>query len=256
MRAIGLVAVLLLGLIWPQKISAAFYISGVSGTTINSADEEITISATASGLTTSPQYFQAVFTKKDDTTNYFGFTQNLSGEWYSYKSSPILTDLQNYFYKLDFSGASWSGQLKTKIDTSDDGFKGPGIYLLKLLKHITGSGTASNNSYEININVASVSASSSSDSSNNDSTPAPDPAISWVLPTTGKLGENFKVTYSLKDFPANTDYYVKVRGAQTKNGNNYLSENETWTGFPSIKIKDNGGFDGEVYAFISDEKDA
>ena len=53
-------------------------INSVSPTTINSLDDVITVSATASGLS-NVQYLQAVFTKEGETTsNYFGFTKNLA----------------------------------------------------------------------------------------------------------------------------------------------------------------------------------
>lgn len=256
-----LVFFLLIIFIWlfsPRPTDAAFYISSVSATVINSPDEELIIYASGSGLTTSPQFLQAAFTKKGETARYFGQTQNLSGEWYTYKSSPTLEDLQNYFFRFDFKGSSWSGELKAKIDTTHEGFKGAGIYILKLSKHITGSGTFSNNFQEIVINVDSVSSKEKFDILENkqeDKLP-PKPSIFWNLPSSGKLGDIFKITYSLSNFPAGTEYYVKVRGAQTINDGDYLAENEAWANFPLIKIDDDGNYTGEVLALVSDDKEA
>lgn len=143
-------------LLFPQETFAAISITNVSPTVINSQDDVISITANASGLSSSTQYLQIVFTKEGETTNYFGLTQNLLGEWYKYKSGPSLTgDLQVYFYNFTPVGGVWIGTVSAKLDIDDSGYKGTGNYIVKLAKYITSSSpTYSTNQYSITSNVS------------------------------------------------------------------------------------------------------
>ncbi len=135
---------------------AALTITGVSKGTINSPDDEIIITASASGLDNKTQYLEAVFTKLGEaTSNYFGLTFNQKGEWYQYKSSPSTSDLSSYFYSLIPVNGTWSGQLSAKLDLNDSGFKGSGVYAIKLLKFITSSPTSSN-IFSITVDVTPI----------------------------------------------------------------------------------------------------
>lgn len=224
-------------------------ISSVSGTTINSPDDVLTVYAAASGLQ-NKQYLQVVFTKEGEKSNYFGFTQNLSNEWYQYKSSPTDDDLSSYFYNFTPVSGTWSGQLNVKMDPQDDGFKGSGNYILKIFKPTSSS--SSTNSATIVINV-SLPATNSSTSAVVD---LPTPVIEFTVPATANLGESFKTTADLKNFAANTEFYLKIRDkVQTKNGNNFLSDNEAWNFFPLIKTDSSGNWSGEIWGSVSEEKD-
>lgn len=151
---IGLIAVLLF-LHFSRSAFAAVNITGVSSTVVNSQNDIIFITASASGLSSSAQYFQVLFTKSGESTNYFGLTQNLSGEWYKYKSSPSLTgDLQVYFYNFTPVDGAWAGTISAKLDIDDSGYKGAGNYIVKLAKYITSSSpTYSTNQYTIESDI-------------------------------------------------------------------------------------------------------
>lgn len=226
-------------------------ISSVSGTTINSPDDVLIVYATASGLQSSTQYLQAAFTKDGDTVNYLGLTKNLADEWYQYKSSPASSDLNSYFYSFTPVSGTWSGQLVAKIDINDDGFKGPGNYLLKLFKYISSYGAASNNSISVAVNVTAPSIASPTAVAN-----LPAPVIEFIVPAAANLGESFKTMANLKNFDGNTEFYLKIRDkVQTKNGSSYLSDNESWTNFPLIKTDNSGNWSGEIWGLMTEDKD-
>lgn len=238
----------------------ALTINSVNPQVINSSDDTITISATASGLQNT-QYLQAVFTKDgESSSNYFGFTKNLSDEWYKYKSSPSSDDLSSYFYNFTPISGTWSGQLVVKVDIDDDGYKGPGNYILKLFKPTSSSYAKFQSLITINIPLA---ASVSADTVTTTVVLSPNVEIS--LNSSGFLGESFKVSINLKNFDKETEYYLKLRGGvdeshltkvQTKNGGSYFSDNENWGKFPVIKTDGNGNWTGEIYGLIGEDKDA
>lgn len=237
----------------------AITISNVSPTTINTTDDVITISATASGLTPSKQYLQAAFTREGDTTNYLGFTKNLSGEWYPYKSSPISSELNSYFYNFTPSGASWSGEIQAKINPDDSGFAGPGNYLVKLFKYITSTGSPSTNTFSILVNIASVSGQITPTS-----TPAPSsPGMTISVGSAQILGQEFNVSVKLENFDGNREYYLKLRAGtsenemtkgRTRNGDAFLGDNESWSNFPVIKTSDTGFWEGKIIGRIDENK--
>lgn len=127
------ILVVLLLFVCPRPVSAAFLVTGAEPMSISSAEQVITITASASGLSGSVQRFQVVFTKENETANYFGFTENGSGSWIKYKSEPDLSEI----FSFTPNSGSWSGQLRAKIDVSDSGYKGAGNYLLKLFKYVS-----------------------------------------------------------------------------------------------------------------------
>lgn len=158
MRAIiALIAVLIFLFYSPlvKSVFAAISITDISSTIINSQDDIISLTATASGLSSSTQYLQVVFTKEGEVTDYLGLTSNQQGEWYKYKSSPSLSeDLQIYFYSFVPVGGAWTGTISAKLDTDDSGFKGQGNYIVKLAKYITSSSpTYSTNQYTLTVNI-------------------------------------------------------------------------------------------------------
>ncbi len=139
--------------IYPSYTFAAFTITNLSTTTVNSIDDTITVSASASGLQNSTQYLQVLFTK-EGTTNYFGFTKNLKDEWYQYKSSPSIGDLNSYFYAFTPVGGAWVGDIQAKVDNNDSSYKGSGTYTIKLAKYISGSPSYATNTMTVTINIA------------------------------------------------------------------------------------------------------
>lgn len=237
----------------------ALLINSVNPQVINSTDDTVIISASASGLQSGvTQYLQVAMTKDGETTNYLGLTQNLNGEWFQYKSSPSASDLSTYFYNFVPISGSWSGQLVAKVDTTDDGYKGPGNYLVKLIKYISSSGSYSNNSIPITINIPLV----ATDSGQTQVSEA-SPALEISAPDKCFLGDYFKVTSNFKNFAKETEYYLKLRGGpdddhltklQTKNGDSYLSDNESWESFPNIKTDSNGNWSGEIIGLLDEDK--
>lgn len=241
----------------PCLVFAAVTINSFSPTTINNQEDVVTIFATASGLQNSTQYLEVSFTKEGESANYFGWTKNLKDEWYQYKSSPSTSDLSSFFYNFIPVGSSWSGQLQTKIDTTDAGFKGPGNYNVKLFKFITSSPSHSNT---ITI-VVNVPLSTSS--------PPPvvatvTPMIDWTTVENANLGDTFKIKAKLVNFDPNQEYFFKIRGGtdestlnkiQTQNGISYLSDTENWEKFPIVKTSDTGSWEGEQSGRVSEDKD-
>lgn len=147
---------------------AALTITDVSPLSISSSEDIIIITASASGLQNTTQYLQVGLTKDGESSNYFGFTKNQSEEWFKYKSSPSTSDISSYFYKFTPVSGSWSGQILTKVDIDDSGYKGAGNYTIKIFKYITSSPSYSNTSTVI-VNITPTSTPTPTN------TPAPSP---------------------------------------------------------------------------------
>lgn len=245
--------------VFPPEVLGAITIESVSPTTIDSDEDIITINASASGLSSSTQYLQAVFTKDGSATNYLGFTKNLSDEWYQYKSSPSSSDLGGYFYRFQPLSGTWSGIIRARFDSGDDGFSGPGNYLLRLAKYISSSPSYSD-PVSVLVNIASSTGSITEETT----TPAAAPEITWEAPLSGELGEVFNIKAAIKNFNPNKDYYLKVRGgvtegelnkSQTVNGSVYLWDGDSWSRFPTLKTNDRGEWSGEVKARVGEDKE-
>lgn len=155
MKAIIVLIAFLFFLQAANLVLAAFTIYNVSPSTVNSSEDIVTITASASSLQNTAQYVQIGLTKEGESSNYFGFTKNLGEEWYKYKSSPATSDLSSYFYSFTPSGGVWNGQIFAKVDVDDSGFKGAGNYILKLFKYITSSPSYSN-TFTIVVNITST----------------------------------------------------------------------------------------------------
>lgn len=98
---------------------------------------EISFNASISALTTSSCatsdgrcFLQG--TLRQGSGNQFGQTQNNSGSWVDYVSSPETEYIQSTFFSFQPVAGTWSGQLKMRFSTSDPLYKGPGSYELKL----------------------------------------------------------------------------------------------------------------------------
>ncbi|MCL4390511.1 MAG: hypothetical protein M1484_00145 [Patescibacteria group bacterium] len=247
---IGLLGLLFFLFLFPQKIFAAVTISNVSPATINSPDDIITIPVSITGISSgSAQYLQVAITKDGAPSNYLGFTKNSSGDWIRYQTTPDLPTL----YSFTPNGSSWNAEIQAKFDIDDSGYTGPGIYNLFVWKYIS-SPTSHQNS-----NAASISATMNLPSDQSDDTTeeqtTPDPEISWDTVDNGIIGDIFKLTFSIKNFDQNVDYFIKMLGGQTQSAGEYLSSNDGWTKFPKITADGSGCASGEIYGRIKPEND-
>lgn len=229
--AVKTILAALLFLLFPVKVYAAFSIESIDPTEITSDSQEIKLFVSATNLSSSTQYLQAAITK-EGKSNFFGFTQNNSGNWIQYQSSPDLNSLLA-FTPVD---GNWNGEVQAKIDKSDSGFAGPGIYSVKLLKYITSSGSSSN-SVPITISIPSASVIPSVvEGSRSES-----PTIQFSTPDNLKVGEEFEISFTVSNFdPGN--FYVKTRMGvdsshltlgQTYNSE-WLSDTDSWSKFPQV----------------------
>lgn len=83
-------------------------------------------------------------------TNYFGFTQNNSGEWIDTSN-----DRSQYFKisKTDLIDASWSGRIKVKPNSGDSAYNGPGEYLFKVGRYTSANDSGADWSNELAIRI-------------------------------------------------------------------------------------------------------
>lgn len=214
--------------LFPAKVFAAFTIETVTPSDIISEDQTITLFVSASNLSSSTQYLQTAITK-EGKTNYFGFTQNNSGNWIQYQSSPDLNSLLA-FTPVD---GNWNGEVKAKIDTSDSGFAGPGSYMIKVLKYISSS-PSSSNLVPLTINIAT----------SPETTPeaqSPSPTVQFSLPDNLTVGKEFEITFTTSNIEPGS-YYVKSRMGvdsshltlgQTFNSE-WLGDTDSWSKFPQV----------------------
>ena len=223
--------IVLLYLLFIPRAFALLTITGVSRDDINSPDDEIVISASASGLQ-STQYLEAAFTKQGEASNYFGLTLNQKEEWYSYKSSPNVSDLNSYFYTFTPAGGTWSGQIKAKLDLSDSGFKGAGIYTLKLVKYVTSS-SYSVNTFDIKVNVTPVLTPSPSPSPTQTFSPTLTPFVSDIQAFVNPVTVTLSPVPTLKLFPTVYKIIHSTKAAILGTGSGSLQKTAT----PSAEVR-------------------
>jgi hypothetical protein len=184
------------GLVFSSPTFAALTISNITPSTINSSDDVIIITASASALQNTTQYLEVGFTKEGDSANYFGFTKNLSDEFYQYKSSPTTNDTSSYFYRITPVNGSWSGQIQAKLDIDDSGFKGTGNYIVRLSKFITSSTASNSNNMTIAVNVEKPATPIPS--------PSPTPPSPSSFPTPSPITASPKVSSSITPTPTSS----------------------------------------------------
>jgi hypothetical protein len=98
-------------------------------------NQELTISASASGFSTGEKIYLKGSFYKDGSTNYFGYTKN--GESWIRNSA---TSLDQRIVEIGV----WDNLVLVKIDSSDSGFNGSGNYKFKLgYYYITSGGNIS-----------------------------------------------------------------------------------------------------------------
>lgn len=96
----------------------------------------------------------------------------------------------------------------------------------------------------------------------NQVSPAPSPIIDLSSSNEAVIGEPFKVSFTLKNFDPETEYFIKIRGGleenslgkiQTRAGESFLSDTKKWELFPVIKTDNSGTINSEVMGYL-DEK--
>lgn len=120
--------------------------------------EEITINVNLGCSGCGDSYLRGVF--YESGTKYFGKTLNNSNEWVSTSGDKTV-----YFKvaKEEFVNASWSGQLKVKIDSDDSNLNGPKDYYFKIGRYTSSGDSSADWSTESKVYI-------------NASTPSPSPA--------------------------------------------------------------------------------
>lgn len=125
---------------------------------INVSDElsvDVSISGLAgSSCDTNKCYLQGAF-QKSSGESYFGFTQNNSGSWYEYISSPQIDYIKSTFFNFEVQEGSWSGKLKVKNNIESTAYRGPGAYVFKLKRYSGKSASDAGESNEIAVNLFS-----------------------------------------------------------------------------------------------------
>lgn len=133
---------------------------------------EISVDVSLTGLTSQSClngkcYLQGVF-QKSSGENYFGFTQNNSGDWYKYDSSPSVDFILSTFYVFEPVNGTWAGNVKIKNDNESTSYTGPGDYSLKLKRYSGKTTSSSGDSNILTINLT-------------DPTPTPPPSPTPTL---------------------------------------------------------------------------
>jgi hypothetical protein len=136
-----------------KAFAITFNISG-SGSQVHQ-DDEIGVNVEVSGLSSDTSYFLQTRIKSSTGNNYFGYTQDSQNNWYKYSTSLEPQTIQSQFFAFttDANG-SWSGTVKSKIDTEDSNYKGSGDYILQVLRYTGNSKSESgiSNDYDFTVN--------------------------------------------------------------------------------------------------------
>lgn len=106
-----------------QKTFATRSISIVANKTALLGNDEMTITASASGFTTGETIYLKGTFYQDGSTNYFGYTKN-GDNWIKNGDATI--------NQLPVKIGDWDGTVMVKTDFSDSGYKGEGDYKVKL----------------------------------------------------------------------------------------------------------------------------
>ncbi|EKE04955.1 MAG: hypothetical protein ACD_19C00427G0002 [uncultured bacterium] len=120
--------------------------------------DQITLDVSISGLTSqsctsdNKCYLQGSF-QKNSGDNYFGYSQNNSGDWYEYSSSLSVDYILANFYYFEPQLGNWSGQIKVKNSPTNSSYLGPGEYLLKLKRYSGKSKDSSGDSNPLTIGL-------------------------------------------------------------------------------------------------------
>lgn len=131
MRFLGVFITFCFFIAFPSHVFAARSMTITSDKTSLFGDEEMTITASASGFTPGETiYIKGAF-YQEGSTNYFGYTKN-GDAWI--KNGDTSTSQRSIVVD------SWDGNLSVKSDFADSGYKGEGEYKVKVGFYYTTSG--------------------------------------------------------------------------------------------------------------------
>ncbi len=116
------------------KAGLTMSIQSISLDTVSSNEQEVTVTASISGLP-NPSFFRIAW-QKSSGDNYFGYVQNNSGEWVKIQSGQ---DCTKYFSVTDTGTSSLVLVTKIGSDNSPDN----GNYTLKLRRYTSSCGSES-----------------------------------------------------------------------------------------------------------------
>lgn len=165
-------------LTFAKSVDAAFSMSilSVDQTSVSTNEQEITVTATISGLP-NPSFFRVELQKSSGDT-YFGYSKNNLGNWVKVTSD---SDCTNYYSVTDTNITSLILGIKIGSDNAPEN----GTYLLKLRRYTSTCGSSSDSDpVTIQINLPTP-VPSPTPNPTTVSTPIPTP-IKTVAPTTTK----------------------------------------------------------------------
>lgn len=150
-RLVVILLVLLSFLIKPAVVLATFTFS-IPQTSISSDQEiEATINLTLQNQGNKVYYLEGAF-KREGATNYFGVSWN-DIDWVNYTSSNNDKSLKSITTSPE---GSWSGVLKTKLDTNSSQFTGSGNYILKINRFTATGSTPTSSDNEITLAITAL----------------------------------------------------------------------------------------------------
>lgn len=120
----------------------------------------------ASSTSGSTYYLRGAF-YKENTTKYFGLTQNGNGEWVAASSSSC----QSLPSVVVDNQGNWSGHIRVKIDTQNSYYEGAGNYLFKVGRYTQGCSLTWADSAPVNIEVIGSASGSQTNSTQTQSQP-------------------------------------------------------------------------------------
>jgi hypothetical protein len=114
----------------------------------------VEIDASISGLTSSSNcstngcYLQAEFRVSGSSNNFFGMTQNNSGDFVDYFNPNSTDDIKSKLFNFVPASGAWSGRLVAKNNETNPNYTGPGQYDIKFRRfsgNSTGATTGDSN---------------------------------------------------------------------------------------------------------------
>ena len=147
---------------------------------------DVSLSGAASD---SAYYLQAMFTKAD-SPNYLGFTWGQKGEWVQYVSSPNDAFIVDNFPIIRTNSTQ---TLLIKPDVDDNGYQGPGDYLLRV-KRYTSKGTDKYAENSLTVHIAETTPTPENPSPTSTPTPTQTPSPTPIPTTTPSLSPSVTTT--------------------------------------------------------------
>lgn len=141
-----------MNLFFLTNLALASFSFSVPQTSINEDQEiEATINLSIQNHGNEVYYLEGAF-KKEGASNYFGLTWNNSN-WVSYSFSNNDKNLKSITTNPE---GSWSGVLKTKLDTGSSQFQGSGNYILKINRFTDTGSNATPSDNTVTLSVAAL----------------------------------------------------------------------------------------------------